>query len=318
MRNLPTRRSVAIAQLPPVEQLADRWILALDASAKTRKDYRKAVESFLPIINEKGIRLSRENVIAWRDALAVKHKPATVNMYLAAVRQFLKWTHSNAILPNVAEGVKRIPGDSDESRGTVPDDALLRLLKAARSAPGIRGLRNFALLNLIMRTGLRCNEAATALCGDLKQTGGRNVLYVQGKGRRSKDRFVVLTQEAYGPVMEYLSERGYILPEANGRPIFETQYLGAQPANGRLSALAPRTINHIYKQAARAAGVPNTSPHWLRHTFAVKVLEAGAEVTHVQRALRHSKIDTTLGYLRHSDRLKDAAEDKFTLKELEE
>ena len=74
-------------------------------------------------------------------------------------------------------------------------------------------------------------------------------------------------------------------------------------------------MNFLYKLAARAAGVPNTSPHWLRHTFAVKVLEAGADVVRVQRALRHSKMDTTLGYLRHMDRLKDAAEDKFHLEE---
>jgi integrase/recombinase XerD len=303
--NLPARRSVAVARPPASVELADRWILALDASDKTRRDYRKAVASFLPLVDEKGAKLSREDVIAWRDALAAKCKPATVNTYLAAVRQFLKWTHSNAILPNVAADVKRIPGDSDESRGTVADDALLAILRAARSAPGIRGLRDFALLNLIMRTGLRCQEAAKALCGGLQEDGNRHVLYVQGKGRRSADRFVVLTEEAYRPIIDYFHERDMgVNAEA---PLFA--------GRDDLTPLAPRTINHIYKQAAKAAGVPNTSPHWLRHTFAVKVLEAGADVVRVQRALRHSKIDTTLGYLRHSDRLKDAAEDKFSLKE---
>lgn len=73
-----------------------------------------------------------------------------------------------------------------------------------------KGMCDFAILNLMLRTGLRGIEIVRANCRDIQTKAGVDVLYVQGKGRASKDNFVVLTPKALSPIAAYLEKRSNV------------------------------------------------------------------------------------------------------------
>ncbi len=81
-------------------------------------------------------------------------------------------------------------------------------------------MRDFALLNLLLRTGLRDIEVVRADCGDIQTVSGVDVLYIQGKGRPGKDNYVVLTESALAPIRDYLGMRD---DSRDSSPLF---YLG--------------------------------------------------------------------------------------------
>jgi len=71
----------------------------------------------------------------------------------------------------------------------------------------IEGKRDYALINLLIRTGLRTIETIRADVGDIRQASGETVLSVQGKGRDEKDELVILTPPSLNPIREYLTAR---------------------------------------------------------------------------------------------------------------
>ena len=79
------------------------------------------------------------------------------------------------------------------------------------------GLRDHALFNLLVRTGLITEEVSRATVGDLRQESGEAILLVQGKGRDSKDDFVLLVDETLRPLRKYLASRG---PLSENEPLF--------------------------------------------------------------------------------------------------
>ena len=70
-----------------------------------------------------------------------------------------------------------------------------------------KSLRDFAIVNLLLRTGLRTIEAVRADVGDITFKANRRILRVWGKGHDTKDDFVVLTDKTYLPIKNYLATR---------------------------------------------------------------------------------------------------------------
>jgi len=110
------------------------------------------------------------------------------------------------LYPNIARGIK----GAKKTRGFKKDPLTVAQVKELlrgidRSTP--QGKRDYALLNLFIRTGLRTIEAVRAEVGDIRQEGGEAVLWIQGKGRDTKDEFVLLTPETLRPINEYLQTR---------------------------------------------------------------------------------------------------------------
>lgn len=105
------------------------------------------------------------------------------------------------------------------------------------------GLRDFALFNLLVRTGLRTVEVARAQVGDLRQESGEVVLWIQGKGRDEKDDFVLLAEGALRPIWGWLAARGKADETA---PLFCS--LSSRNYGGELTT---RSISRIVKEALR-------------------------------------------------------------------
>ena len=188
--------------------------------------------------------------------------------------------------PNIAKGIKTPRRQQAFKKQHLTDDKSAELLEHFRSL----SLRDYAIVNLILRTGLRTIEVVRADVGDITFKGNRRVLKVWGKGHIEKDDFVVLSEKAYEPIKEYLQTRKAC---KSGEPLFTST--SHQNYGGRLTT---KTISSICKDGLRAIGLDGKefTAHSLRHTTAVAILKHGGQLTDVQSVLRHSSPVTSQIY----------------------
>lgn len=236
-------------------------------------------------------RLTMADVITYKNELLEHGKVSTVASYLTALRSFYTWTAKMGYYPNIAEGVKNPP-----KRTTIKHKPLT-LAQSSMITTWADGqsLRDFAMVNLITRTGLRTVEVSNADVADLEERGGVWVLNVQGKGRFEKDNFVPLHPKALQPIREYLASRGLRPGEScDGVPLFVGD--GPNQTGARIST---RTVSRVCKRALEGIGLDEKrvyTAHSLRHTKACNMLRAGRTMFDVQKTLRHKNIATTQIY----------------------
>lgn len=276
----------------------------LDATEKTKETYLRALRRWSEFIDGRGeseLTARRETVLAYRDELKASGKSAaTVNAYLTAVRALYSWLEARGVYPNIAAGVK-----GERRNRNSPKDALTRsqALELLSDRPRtLEGLRDYAMINLMLRRGLRTIEVARADIGDLRQVNGEAVLYVQGKGYAEKGDFVILNDACLRPLYAYLEARG----EADPRePLFAG--IGNRNSGGRLTT---RTVSRIVKKAMEDHGISSAhlTAHSLRHTAVTFALLGGASVQEAQAMARHASIETTMIYAHNIDRMKAGAE----------
>jgi integrase len=153
------------------------------------------------------------------------------------------------------------------------------------------GRRDFAILTVLSRLGLRAGEVAALRLDDVDWRAGE---LIRGKGSRQEQ--LPLPAD----VGETLS--GWL---ARGRPRCESAFVFTRlrAPHGGLSAGA---VSQIVRRACRRAGLPVVGAHRLRHTAATEMLRAGGSLTEVGQVLRHRGRDVTSIYAK-VDRLAFAA-----------
>jgi len=170
--------------------------------------------------------------------------------------------------------------DSGRSRALEPGDVRRLLASCDRRTGG--GRRDFAILTVLARLGLRANEVASLSLDDLDWRGGE--LTVPGKGGR-RDRLPVPVD--VGRAVADYCRRGR--PRNEHRALF----LHARAPYGPLSSAA---ITQIVLQASRRAGLPSVGAHRLRHSSASAMRRAGAPLFEIGQVLRHRWVVTTALY----------------------
>ncbi len=286
--------------------LEARFLSSLDVSPSTRRTYGRALARFTAWAQEKGIKdPTRETILSYKRDLEEREvSPFTVSAYMVAVRKYFQWLEAERIYPNIAAGIK----GAKRARGFRKDPLTVSQVKdllGGIDRGDLRGKRDYALLNLLIRTGLRTIEVARADVGDISQEGGEAVLWIQGKGREAKDEFVLLTPSTLGPINDYLQERRR--PEDTA-PLFAS--LSDRNQGGRLST---RSISRIVKDRLGGVGLDSgrLTAHSLRHTAVTLSLIAGATLQEAQGLARHANISTTMIYAHNIDRISNAAERKI-------
>ena len=212
------------------------------------------------------------------------HSNLSVAGYLVALRRFYEWTEGNKLYPNIARGVKSPKRKNAYLKEHLRENQIHQLLQYFEGNP-----RDYAIVNLLLRTGLRCGEVIRLNVEEIAYKGGQRILKVWGKGRDERDNFVVLTDKAYQPIKTYLDTRGNTTLK---EPLFVSTSNRNQ--NGRLTT---RTISKICKVGFRAIGIDGKeyTAHSLRHTTAVMLLKNGS-LADVQSVLRHSSPATSQIY----------------------
>jgi len=304
----PASRTLTV-QLEDFPALALAALEALDVPASTRRAYRDWFSVFLSFWGAcLDKRLTRDLALNFkRDLEHSGLKPSTIRLYLCACRRVFAELDARGYCRNIFLGIKSPKGARGHLRDALTDSewvALRNTLSVEQNS--LSGLRDFALANLLVRTGIRTVEAVRADAGDVgtrdTKRGPVKVLPIWGKGRADKDREVLLTPQAYGPLQAYLSARGAITDTA---PLFASH--GDRNPGGRLST---KSVSRIVREAMRRAAIKTVrlSAHSLRHYAASNAQRNGASLEAIQGLLGHEDKRTTENYIHRAARLEDGAE----------
>lgn len=290
-----TTHTPATAQITDIKQVIEYFAASQDVKKSSRDLYRRAVSLFFAWVSSTGrniATLTAADVLAYKDELLEGGlSTLTIGGYVNALRRFYAWTESVKIYPNIAASV-HAPRRKMEFRKQPLSVAKVGELIQYENG---QSLRDRAIVNLMVRTGLRCVEVSRANVGDIQFIGCDNtrVLMVQGKGRDEKDNYVVLTDTAAAIIGEYLGTRKGL---KDSDPLFICESNHAADG-GRLTT---RTISAIAKKGLQAVGLDNKAftAHSLRHTAGTNVLRAGGSLEQAQMMLRHASPATTEIYAR--------------------
>ncbi len=287
--------------------LFERFLSYLDSTPKTVETYTKALRQLAKYLSFHGItQPKREDLIAFREDLkASGHKPTTVQNYITAAKLFFSWTAQEGLYPNIAEHLKGAKLDREHKRDYLTSGQVKEVLEHIEQN-SLKGLRDYAILCLMVTGGLRTIEVSRADIGDLRAVGGFSVLYLQGKGRDEKTEYTKLSQPVERAIRAYLAARG---TASETDPLFTST--SNNNAGNRLST---RSISGIVKDRLKAAGYDSArlTAHSLRHTAVTLSLLAGKDITEVQQFARHANISTTMIYNHALDKAKNSCSDAIT------
>ena len=306
-REIATRRTGKLTRIAPerIGELTDTFITAQDVKPSSRASYRRSLRQYFTWVDKKGYQLSeiaRPQLLEYKeDLLASGLTSLTVASYITSLRKFYEWTEAEKYYPNVAKGIKLPRRKQQFKKQPLTPGQATQLLQYYQA----RALRDYAIVNLLLRTGLRTVELIRANVDDITYKGDKRVLMVMGKGRDEKDNFVELTDKAYQPIRKYLASRTNI---KGSEPLFISQ-----SRNNMGERLTTRSISYIAKEGLKGIGLDERAytAHSLRHTTAVNILRAGGSMEQVQDTLRHSNINTSQIYtatIKEERRLENSGE----------
>jgi len=201
---------------------------------------------------------------------------------VCALRSLLRYLHLAGL--TAVPLVWAVPSVADLRDRTLPrglDPAAVRRLLASCDRRTLTGLRDFAILLLLSRLGLRAGEVAAITLEDIDWRGG--LLLVHGKG--SREDALPLPVDVGEAIVAYLRRR----TRCQCRALF-------------LRVTAPRqeldrcTVAWVVRAACDRAGLPRVGARRLRHTAASQMLQAGATLTEIGQVLRHREPKTTAIY----------------------
>jgi integrase/recombinase XerC/integrase/recombinase XerD len=298
-------QEIELIQPLRIESLVDSFIQAQDVKLSSKELYRRTLKQYFTWIDRKNYLLSeiaRPQLLEYKDELLNSGMSSlTVGSYITSVRRFYEWAEANKFYPNVAKGIKTPKRKQQFKKQPLLPEQATALLSYYQD----KALRDYAIINLLLRTGLRTIEVIRANVEDITFKGSQRVLLVHGKGRDERDNFVLLTEKAYQPIAEYLATRGKV---NNSEPLFTSS-----SNNSKGERLTTRTISYIAKEGLKAIGLDERSftAHSLRHTTAVNILRGGGSLEQAQFTLRHSNPATTQIYtatLNEERRLQNSGE----------
>lgn len=303
---LPTKAGGSVLeQRRSWRSLVANFISTLDVKESSRTLYTRTITQYFNWLQETGRNintLTRTDILEYKDSLLSSGLSAlTIGSYIVAVRKFYEWAEAEKIYPNIAKGIKTPKRVQAFKKQHLTDQKSVELLNHFQTL----SLRDYAIVNLILRTGLRTIEVVRADVGDITFKGERRILKIWGKGHTEKDDFVILTDKTYEPIKAYLETRK---GAKQGEPLFTSN--SRQNAGERLTT---RTISKICKEGLQAIGLDGKefTAHSLRHTTAVAILKHGGSITDVQEVLRHTSPVTSQIYtesVKEEMRLENAPE----------
>jgi integrase/recombinase XerD len=302
-----------VAAGPALERVVtgylDHLTVERGLAANTIASYRRDLRRYTAYLAAAGVRSLREiaesDVSGFLSALRQgddEHPPLSATSAaraVVAVRGLHRFALLDGLVPDDVAHEVRPPTPARRLPKAVPVESVVALIEAAGAVEGPRGLRVWALLELLYGTGARISEAVGLAVDDVDR--GPAVVRLAGKG--GKQRVVPVGSYALRAVEEYLVRARPALA-ANGKGGVRG---GALFLNVRGGPLSRQSAWAILRSAAERAGLSvEISPHTLRHSFATHLLDGGADVRVVQELLGHASVTTTQVYtLVTVDRLRE-------------
>lgn len=229
--------------------------------------------------------LTARHVNAFVLAQAQRRGAGSLNNMVTALRALLRFCYLRGYTDTpLAAAAPRTVGwrDRGPSRGLGPGQVERLLASCDRRTS--TGRRDFAILVVLARLGLRANEVAALSVDEMDWRAGE--ITVHGKGSRA-ERLPL-------PVDVGQAIAGYC---RRGRPRLECRALFVQ-AKAPYAAMSSTAVSKVVEAACARAGLPKAGAHRLRHSAAVALRRAGAPLFEIGQLLRHQHAVTTAGYAR--------------------
>lgn len=227
------------------------------------------------------------------------------NLRLTAVRSFFRYAAFEA--PTHAEQIQRVLAIPNQRFTRTQVGFLIRpeveALLAAPNPCTWSGRRDHALLLVAVQCGLRLSELTGVCRGAVTLGTGANV-QVLGKGR--KERTTPLTKQTVAVLRDWLRE----IPDRPDATVFPSARGTRLSADGVQYLLA----KHVAVAAKSCASLQQrcVTPHMLRHTTAMELLQAGVDRAVIALWLGHESVETTQIYLDANMAMKEQALAKTT------
>ena len=275
----------------PIELLMDRYRRYLTqerglstSSLRYYLDVARAFLWWLPVEGEFELQgLSTATVTGFVLAECRRCRVGSAKSMTTRLRSLLRFFYLEGLTPTaLAAAVPTVAGWRQTSLPqALSATDVARLLKSCDRGTSV-GRRDFAVLMVLSRLGLRAGEVAGMQLTDIDWRAGEVV--VRGKANR-KDRLPVPGD--VGEAIVAWLQRGR--PRGGCRSVFTRV---RAPRRG----LSAGGVSAIVRQSCRRAGLPPVGAHRLRHTAATQMLQAGASLAEVGQVLRHRSPDTTSIY----------------------
>lgn len=287
------------------ETIVDRFLSVEDVKQSSKNLYKRQLKIFFEWIDREGKNvkeLTKSDIVSYKESLLNSGlSPLTIGGYLTALRKFYTWLESEKIYPNIAKGIKTPKKKQAFKKQHLTAEKSVELINVYKNY----SLRDYAIINLMLRAGLRTIEIIRLNLEDITFKQNQRILKIWGKGKDCKDDYIILTDTAYAPLKQYIETRKGI---KGNTPLFVSN--SNRNNNKRLTT---RTISSICKKGLTTIGLDGKefTAHSLRHTTAVSILKAGGNISDVQAVLRHRNINTSEIYIesvKEELRLKNAPE----------
>ena len=268
------------------------------ASDNTVNAYIKDLEHFEDFVVSRGIDritdVSNSDIVAYLMELKKQGRSkSTVNRRLTSIRTFYKFLlREGKVRENPAEDIKS-PRIEKKDIEFLSIDEVNKLMTLPDES--IKGIRDRAILELMYATGIRASELIDMKLDDLNMRMG----FVKCTGEHSKARIIPIGRPARHALEDYVYDaRPVLLKNSNNEKLF-VNYAG--------ESMTRQGLWKILKEYGEEAGLKiRLTPQVLRNSFAVHMLQNGADIKSIQELMGHEDIAATQAYLAVTkNRIKD-------------
>jgi integrase/recombinase XerD len=275
-----------------MEQAIQDFILSMAAE---RGSSRNTLEAYQTDLRQLEDFLLHQGITAWAQ-VATEHLRSFVDFLrereyattsiarkLAAAKTFFHALHAAGTIAGDPARELSSPRVERYHPHTLPPQDVAQLFQHVPTTTPA-GLRDAAMLQVLYATGLRVSELVAIELGDL----GDNLSHVRCSSRNRRERLLPLPPAARAVLSDYLAGgRPQLLRQSASRALF---------LNHHGERLTRQGFWLIMKAYARAAGIAGITPHTLRHSFALAMIDRGVDLRSVQELLGHANISTTQVY----------------------
>ncbi len=283
------------------EALYKRWLAYVDVKPKSIETYEKALRVFFSWLYENGItQPQREDILSFKGYLQQNRKPSTTQTYIVSVKLFFAWLEQEGLYKDIARNIKGVKIDKNHKKDYLTSTQAHNVIQNMPRVTA-KDKRNYAIVSLMLTTGIRTVEVTRANINDFRVLGNSTVLFLQGKGRDDKTEYVKVAPAVEMAIREYLATR----KAAPQEPLF-----ASTSNNNEGQRMTTRSISQIAKDSMVNAGYDSEmlTAHSFRHTAGTLALMNGAELEQVQQMLRHTSINTTMIYMHGIERANNNSE----------
>ncbi|EHS56633.1 site-specific tyrosine recombinase XerD [Paenibacillus sp. Aloe-11] len=265
-------------------------------SRSTLEAYHRDIQQFAEFTETCGLQqpdnVQRSHLVLYLGRLKEQGKAAaTISRSVASIRSFFHFLIREGIAGQDPSVLLELPKATKKKPSVLTQDEIERLL----SAPDVttpQGARDKAMLELLYATGIRVSELIALNVHDVRT----DLRFVHCGGEAGKERVVPISREAAQWSQTYIDEQrpSLLRPMQDEEAQAEQEALFLNVSGQRLSR---QGFWKIIKKYGQEAGInEDITPHTLRHSFAVHMLEGGADLRSVQEMLGHADMSTTQVY----------------------